>query len=81
MPEQEDTGTTKFKSPDSVNLEFQTGLRQGTLLFGSLRWVNWSDLALQPYRFGEISKVVGVLSTQAVRKVLIWFVIMMTNGL
>lgn len=63
LPEQEDTGTTKFKSPDSVNLEFQTGLRQGTLLFGSLRWVNWSDLALQPYRFGEISKVVGVLST------------------
>ncbi|RSR50346.1 long-chain fatty acid transporter, partial [Acinetobacter baumannii] len=61
--EQEDTGTTKFKSPDSVNLEFQTGLRQGTSLFGSLRWVNWSDLALQPYRFGEISKVVGVLST------------------
>lgn len=63
LPEQEDTGTTKFKSPDSVNLELQTGLRQGTLLFGSLRWVNWSDLALQPYRFGEISKVVGVLST------------------
>ncbi|HCU75022.1 MAG TPA: long-chain fatty acid transporter, partial [Acinetobacter baumannii] len=63
LPEQEDTGTTKFKSPDSVNLEFQTGLRQGTLLFGGLRWVNWSDLALQPYRFGEISKVVGVLST------------------
>lgn len=24
LPEQEDTGTTKFKSPDSVNLEFQT---------------------------------------------------------
>ncbi|NUG00551.1 outer membrane protein transport protein [Acinetobacter oleivorans] len=63
LPEQEDTGTTKFKSPDSVNLEFQTGLRQGTLLFGSVRWVNWSDLALQPYRFGEISKVVGGLST------------------
>ncbi|MNM14524.1 Outer membrane protein transport protein (OMPP1/FadL/TodX) [compost metagenome] len=63
LPNGEGSGTTKFKSPNSVNLEFQTGLRQGTLLFGSLRWVNWSDLALQPYRFGEISKVVGGLST------------------
>ncbi|MDL4524050.1 hypothetical protein [Pseudomonas aeruginosa] len=81
LPEQEDTGTTKFKSPDSVNLEFQTGLRQGTLLFGSLRWVNWSDLALQPYRFGEIQKLLAYYQRQAARKVLIWFVIMTTNGL
>lgn len=59
----QDSGTTEFKTPDSVNLEFQTGLRQGTLLFGNVRWVNWSELNFQPYRFGEISKVVGALST------------------
>ncbi|MGE8644020.1 outer membrane protein transport protein [Acinetobacter vivianii] len=59
----QDSGTTQFKTPDSVNLEFQTGLRPGTLLFGNVRWVNWSELNFQPYRFGEISKVVGVLST------------------
>ena len=63
LPNNQSTRSTQFKSPNSVNLEFQTGVRQGTLLFGGLRWVNWSDLSLQPYRFGEISKVVGVLST------------------
>lgn len=63
FPDAETSGTTKFKSPDSVNLEFKTGLRPGTLLFGNVRWVNWSELALQPYRFGEVSKIVGVLST------------------
>lgn len=59
----DDQGTTQFKTPDSVNVEFQTGVRQGTLLFGNLRWVNWSELAFQPYRFGKVSEVVGALST------------------
>ncbi|MEB6478675.1 OmpP1/FadL family transporter [Acinetobacter vivianii] len=63
LPNANSSGTTKFKTPDSVNLEFQTGLRPGTLLFGNVRWVNWSDFSFQPYRFGEISKIVGSLST------------------
>lgn len=46
-----------------MNLEFQTGLRKGTLLFGNVRWVHWNDFEFKPYRFGEISEVVGVLST------------------
>lgn len=65
LPHSDVAAETKFKSPDSVNLEFQTGLRPRTSLFGSLRWVNWSDFGLQPYRFGEISKVLGGLSTPA----------------
>ncbi|MDN8247073.1 outer membrane protein transport protein [Acinetobacter baumannii] len=63
LPDVGKSGTTKFKSPESVNLEFQTGLRKGTLLFGNVRWVHWSDFEFKPYRFGEISEVVGVLST------------------
>lgn len=35
---------TKFDTttPQSVNLEFQTGIAADTLLFGSIRWADWS---------------------------------------
>ncbi|MEJ6401810.1 OmpP1/FadL family transporter [Yoonia sp. 2307UL14-13] len=39
-PEQE--GETEYTLPQSVNLEFQSGIAADTLLFGSLRWVEWS---------------------------------------
>ncbi|WP_071799156.1 outer membrane protein transport protein [Natronohydrobacter thiooxidans] len=34
--------------PASVNLEFQTGVAEDTLVFGSVRWVNWKDFMIQP---------------------------------
>jgi long-chain fatty acid transport protein len=34
--------------PQSVNLEFQTGIAEGTLLFGSIRWVDWSAFQIDP---------------------------------
>jgi long-subunit fatty acid transport protein len=34
--------TTDVTSPQSVNLDFQTGVAPKTLLFGSVRWVNWA---------------------------------------
>ena len=45
LPSAGESGTTKFESPASLNLEFQTGLRPGTLLFSNVRWVNWDDFA------------------------------------
>lgn len=36
--------TTKL--PESVNLEFQTGIAEDTLLFGSVRWVKWRDFVI-----------------------------------
>lgn len=32
--------------PESVNLDFQTGIAQNTLLFGSVRWVGWDGFNL-----------------------------------
>ncbi|MGR3615788.1 MAG: outer membrane protein transport protein [Paracoccaceae bacterium] len=32
--------------PESVNLDFQTGIAQDTLLFGSIRWVGWKGFSL-----------------------------------
>ncbi|WP_374645350.1 hypothetical protein [Tabrizicola sp.] len=34
--------------PQSVNLEFQTGIAKDTLLFGSIRWVDWSEFVIDP---------------------------------
>ena len=34
--------------PQSVNLEFQTGVAEDTLVFGSIRWVNWKQFDITP---------------------------------
>lgn len=34
--------------PQSVNLEFQTGIAADTLLFGSIRWVDWTAFDISP---------------------------------
>ncbi|WP_421704158.1 OmpP1/FadL family transporter [Aliiroseovarius sp.] len=33
--------TFTITAPESVNLDFQTGIAENTLLFGSIRWVHW----------------------------------------
>jgi long-subunit fatty acid transport protein len=40
--------TTEVETPQSVNLDFQTGVAPGTLVFGGVRWVNWSDFEIDP---------------------------------
>lgn len=42
------TDVTSITTPQSINLEFQTGVNQKTLVYGSVRWVNWSDFAISP---------------------------------
>ena len=42
------TSPTSFETPQAVNLDLQTGIAEDTLLFGSVRWVNWSDFTLTP---------------------------------
>jgi long-subunit fatty acid transport protein len=40
--------TFETEVPQSVNLEFQTGVAKDTLLFGSIRWVDWSEFVIDP---------------------------------
>lgn len=47
-------GETTVKTPRSWNLEGQTGIAEGTLLFGSIRWVNWSEFKVRPTYFSSI---------------------------
>jgi long-subunit fatty acid transport protein len=37
--------------PESVNLEFQTGIMEDTLLFGGIRWVRWSRFDITPVTY------------------------------
>jgi long-chain fatty acid transport protein len=41
-------GTFDTEVPQSVNIEFQTGIAKDTLLFGSIRWVDWSEFVIDP---------------------------------
>lgn len=39
---------SEIETPQSVNLDFQTGVAPKTLLFGSVRWVDWPQLLYAP---------------------------------
>ena len=49
------TTTTTVDTPQSVNLDFQTGIAADTLLFGSIRWVDWSDFRVAPSNYATIT--------------------------
>ena len=52
-------GKTTITTPQSVNLDLQTGIMENTVAFANIRWVNWKDFAIQPTQFGELSKLAG----------------------
>ncbi len=45
-------GTLDVEVPQSVNLEFQTGVAKDTLVFGSVRWVDWTAFNITPQFLG-----------------------------
>lgn len=51
--------STAVKLPQSVNLDFQSGVAPGTLVFGQVRWVDWSEFKLSPARFQALTGVPG----------------------
>ncbi len=38
-------------TPQSVNIDFQTGVAANTLAFANLRWVHWDQFAVTPKHF------------------------------
>ena len=48
---------TTVETPQAVNLEFQTGIAEDTLLFGSVRWVDWSEFAIRPPNYPLVTLV------------------------
>jgi long-chain fatty acid transport protein len=51
------SGETAVSTPQSVNLDFQTGIMANTVAFANIRWVNWKDFSIRPYKFGKVSEV------------------------
>lgn len=47
------TGDVEFVSPQSLNLEFQTGIAPGTLLTAGYRWTEFSAVDIIPTRLGS----------------------------
>lgn len=45
------SSTTSTDSPQSINLDFQTGIAEDTLLFGQIRWAQWSEFKIDPVAF------------------------------
>ena len=43
-----ETNTNSVSMPQSLNLEFQSGVAENTLAFGSIRWVEWSETVIDP---------------------------------
>ncbi|WP_186201905.1 OmpP1/FadL family transporter [Jannaschia seosinensis] len=42
-----------FSSPQSVNVDFQTGLNERTLLIAGVRWTDWDDFDVIPTTLGS----------------------------
>ena len=42
---------TEFTIPQSVNLEFQTGVAADTLVFGGIRWTEWTVTEVNSFGF------------------------------
>lgn len=49
------TSDTTIETPQAINLDFQTGIAPGTLLFGGVRWVEWSKFEIAPTHFAAIA--------------------------
>lgn len=50
---------TAISTPQSVNLEFQSGVAKDTLVFGSVRWVDWSAFVIDPANYPPTSPLVS----------------------
>lgn len=53
--------------PDSVELKLQSGIAPGWLAFGSIKWVNWSDLQSIPFCPTSTKGVLACTTTSPVR--------------
>lgn len=48
-------GTTEIEIPQTVALDFQSGVAKDTLVFGSVRWTEWSKWKVRPPGYGGLT--------------------------
>ena len=42
---------TEIETPQAINLEFQSGVAENTLVFGSIRWAEWTAFDISPEQY------------------------------
>lgn len=57
---------TSVTTPQSVNLDFQTGVMKHTVAFANVRWVNWEDFSIRPNYFGQAADARGLVGANLV---------------
>lgn len=57
------SGSTDITTPQSVNLDLQSGIMADTVAFANVRWVNWKDFSIRPYKFGLASNAASASAT------------------
>jgi long-chain fatty acid transport protein len=50
---------TEISSPQSLTLDFQSGVAKDTLVFGSVRWVDWSEFEIDPASYPPADPLVS----------------------
>ncbi|MEP5759616.1 MAG: outer membrane protein transport protein [Litoreibacter sp.] len=48
------SSSTTVETPESINLDFQTGIAKDTLLFGSVRYARYTDTIVSPVIFDQV---------------------------
>ncbi len=54
--------TVRVETPQSVNLEFQTGVAKDTLVFGGVRWTDWTAFNIAPPGYATLTRGAKLLS-------------------
>ena len=49
--------TAQVITPQSVNIDLQSGIAKDTLAFANIRWVHWDQFAVKPNLIGNISSL------------------------
>ncbi|MGR3419776.1 MAG: OmpP1/FadL family transporter [Paracoccus sp. (in: a-proteobacteria)] len=55
LPLLDASSSTTVSTPESWNLDFQTGVAADTLVFGSIRWVEWSAFRVDPQQLVAVT--------------------------
>ncbi|CAM4279557.1 hypothetical protein [Acinetobacter pragensis] len=51
------TGLTNITTPQSINLDLQSGITPTMLVFLNTRWVNWKKFEIKPYAFNKVTEI------------------------
>lgn len=58
-----DSDDTQVDTPQSVNIDFQTGVAERTLVFANIRWAEWSEFEIAPEVFNSVTDA-GLVSLE-----------------